>query len=498
MQGIFRFLSYNNAVPIALGIVFLGAGGAFAATNPDTIYKEESQVIAPDNTYIVNTDLASYTPTATIDQVTEDEDFYYVAYSFSTIDVTDAVWQDVTKEKTMKVDKRELGETKDLGVYVTEQLRQHIDRELAYLKEVQQIERKQVSRKTVATKYSGIVGGMLTDKTEELPDYQPVVTPPGPEYPGDNRNRNVAAAAGSDSGQESTEPSSQTSSGAGAPTVQILGNNPAYLELGAQYADLGVVITDDVDANLGYTTYVNDEEVQQIQLDTSTTTEYAIAYEVTDTDSNTTRATRRVIVYDPANPPVFEEQTQSQSAPPQETDSSGGGGEEVSQQNADTSDATTSSGSPEDASQEQSAPADDTQSSATEGGSDTTASDTEQSDASLQSQDGQQTSTTGDGGSEIGGASETEDASTTTPAHMTADEGSVEGEGTTDSSSATEQESATTTEEQTAQQGETGSTEQSDEGSNATSTQGSTAEQNTDEESTDGGDTGTTTAPSAS
>lgn len=57
-----HFFTYNNAVPIALGIIVLGATGTYAATHPEAIYSESQKIVSIDNTYIANKDLSSYTP----------------------------------------------------------------------------------------------------------------------------------------------------------------------------------------------------------------------------------------------------------------------------------------------------------------------------------------------------------------------------------------------------------------------------------------------------
>jgi hypothetical protein len=196
MQRIMHFLRYDNAVPIVLGIVFLGATGAYAATNPDAIYSETQEVLSVDNTYIVEKDLSGYTPRVEITGVTEDDLNYYVAYRFSTIDVQDYVWQDVVKDERLQVEKQFLGSSLDLGLYATKQLKELIDNELARLTEVQAAERTRVSQKVVATAYGGLIGTFLDETTEALPGYTPVVTPPTPDLsrntpvtPGDPRER---------------------------------------------------------------------------------------------------------------------------------------------------------------------------------------------------------------------------------------------------------------------------------------------------------------------
>src|SRR3989344_4230221 len=203
MQKFSHFLQYHNAIPIALGVLFLGAGATFAATNPQAIYSEQQKVVSVDNTNIVGKDLSSYMPQVQITAVTEDADTYYVSYSFLTIDVQDAVWRDVVKNNTMSVAKSALGKYGDLGLYVTGQLNQNISHETDRLKEVQEIERRHVSQKTIATAYGGLIGKILDDKTETLPGYTPVVVAPAPEpEPGQ-----LAAAAAGEVGSQSASAS---------------------------------------------------------------------------------------------------------------------------------------------------------------------------------------------------------------------------------------------------------------------------------------------------
>src|SRR3989344_4510311 len=157
MSRLLHFLRYDNAVPIALGILFLGATGVFAATDPEAIYSAQEHVLSVDNTYLARKDLAAWTPRAEITGVTEDAENYYVAYRFTTIDNHDYVWQDVVKDETMTVSKADLGQYRDLGIYVTEQLRQKIGREFERLRETQAREKKNVTEKMVATAYSGLI-----------------------------------------------------------------------------------------------------------------------------------------------------------------------------------------------------------------------------------------------------------------------------------------------------------------------------------------------------
>lgn len=177
MGRLLHFLSYHNAVPIALSILLLSAGAAFAASEEvqQAVYDHQETVVSIDNTFLVNLNLGSYSPRAQITAVTEDTENYYISYVLSTVDVVDGVWRDVDRSEEMTVAKAVLGSNLDLGVYVTAQLNELIERQVAYLKEVQAIERNQVSQKVVTTTYSGLVGKFLDAQTETLPGYTPVV-----------------------------------------------------------------------------------------------------------------------------------------------------------------------------------------------------------------------------------------------------------------------------------------------------------------------------------
>jgi hypothetical protein len=294
-MSVTSFLSYHNAVPIAVSIVVAGTGAAFAATNPESIYSQQQMVLSVDNTYIVGKDLSAYSPRTQVVAVTEDEENYYVEYTLHTIDLADAVWRDVVKQKQMKVAKALLGQYGDLGLHVTRQLKENIEQEAQRLRNTQEIERRNVSQKVVATQDGGLIGKMLDTTTETLPGYTPVVTPPpAPPAPSES----VAAAAASGSGAQTPAPAPQPT---GAPTVEVLGNNPARVPVGSAYSDLGAAITGPTpeDQALGIIVSVDGVHVQTPSIDTSAPREWVIRYEVTNASGQTGYAERRVIVYDP-------------------------------------------------------------------------------------------------------------------------------------------------------------------------------------------------------
>ena len=80
------------------------------------------------------------------------------------------------------------------------------------------------------------------------------------------------------------------------PVITITGDNPAHLHVGDAYIDPGATVTDNVDQNLGVHTFVGSTPLDQVFIDTSTTTTYHIDYVATDSAGNTATSTRAVIV----------------------------------------------------------------------------------------------------------------------------------------------------------------------------------------------------------
>ena len=103
-------------------------------------------------------------------------------------------------------------------------------------------------------------------------------------------------AAANQSG--STSPSSSTSTATDTPpSIEINGDNPAIIHIGASYADLGATITGpQADLNLGIKTFVNGLFASNIVLDTSVAATDTIDYVVTDSQGLTSTSTRTVII----------------------------------------------------------------------------------------------------------------------------------------------------------------------------------------------------------
>lgn len=181
MNGLKNFLIYNNTVPIIFGVLFLGTTATFAAS-PDAreaVVQSETNLVSIDNSYLVNTTITDAVVEITVEAVTEDDIYYYVEYSFTTIEPQDGAWQPVTKSKVLEVRKDTIF-GQDLGLYASEELGELHAHEIRRLKEFQEAQRNiGVTNKTVATEYSGLVGQFLDPVTEVFPQYDPLISPDG-------------------------------------------------------------------------------------------------------------------------------------------------------------------------------------------------------------------------------------------------------------------------------------------------------------------------------
>ena len=180
LKKIIHFIKYHNAFTIGLILVFVASGVIFASdtVREATIGKAVVEKAGIDNTALLAADLDNFDFWVTITGVTEDEKNYYVGYTYKTLGIRDNVWQPVSRQETLEVSKSALA-GRDLGLYVTEELGEVVDSELAYLKEVQQKQQEiGVMLVQETTKYTGLIGLVLNAKTRELPGYEPVVKPP--------------------------------------------------------------------------------------------------------------------------------------------------------------------------------------------------------------------------------------------------------------------------------------------------------------------------------
>ncbi len=85
------------------------------------------------------------------------------------------------------------------------------------------------------------------------------------------------------------------------PIITVVGNNPATIAVGSSYVDLGATVTDTdangaVNNNLGIHFNVDGVDLQDVTIDTSTTSTHTIIYSAVDGAGNMGTSTREVDV----------------------------------------------------------------------------------------------------------------------------------------------------------------------------------------------------------
>ena len=226
-----------------------------------------------------------FDPNLKITKITEDDFNYYCDYKFKSLVIREYVWKVADKEKQISVSKTVLGD-QDLEDYLLEELGEVIENEIVFLKEVQVIQKTKLAKTNsqIATIASSLVGKVL-DVSSQVVEYTPDVT----EVVVDEEIETV----------EPVVEDITTSADNEAPLIIIHGNNPALIQIGASYLDLGVKVTDNISSNLGAVTGGD-------IVDTSIKGSYFITYTATDEAGNVATATREVIVYDYGVIPVVE------------------------------------------------------------------------------------------------------------------------------------------------------------------------------------------------
>jgi hypothetical protein len=120
----------------------------------------------------------------------------------------------------------------------------------------------------------------------------------------------AAVLAASNQSSSATPPSSPGSNASttpatpptgSPPVIQINGERPAIIPVGATYEDLGATIEGpQADLNLGITTYVNGALMNPVQIDTGAVATDTVAYAVTDQSGLAATSTQTVIIQAPS------------------------------------------------------------------------------------------------------------------------------------------------------------------------------------------------------
>jgi len=196
LAQIFHFIKYNNATVIILAIILILGGGALAA-GPEAIGQKQTSVQGIDNTLLLAADLDNFNMDFKIEKIEQDEQYYYVIYSYLDLVVLDNAWQYQLNSQTRKISKKL---KQDLGEYLVGFLAKHQEARTRQLKQEKHLaELSGAQTRTEVAEYSGLIGKTLNLASKAFPDYEPVKTRqlPAPE----NFNLPTSATSLSEGGQ---------------------------------------------------------------------------------------------------------------------------------------------------------------------------------------------------------------------------------------------------------------------------------------------------------
>lgn len=186
VKNLLSFLSYHNAVPAALVVLALGAGGALAATTTGvlplpTILSQPEIPQTPEPVEVdvsallsVNPDAFDFRPTVTA--VVETSETYTVSYALRTLAPDGGAWATYEKTGEFSVAKDALGDT-GLQGYVVAKLRDLENKERGYLARAQEAEKRLADARAAqpANAFAALIGLALNQI------HVPVVEKPVPE-----------------------------------------------------------------------------------------------------------------------------------------------------------------------------------------------------------------------------------------------------------------------------------------------------------------------------
>lgn len=327
MKSLTHFIQYNNAVPLVLSFLLLGAGATFASTEAGqgALIGRQETVVSVDNSFLLAKNLIDWSPKVTVTNVVKEGSQYIVTYSLETIDVDSYIWRDVVKTQEMRVDEEVLVKYIDLAAYVQFQLKDVVVGEKDRLVRTQEIQKDALTPKTTVISYTGLIGAVLTEDTVVADPYAvtpstegtvPVVIPAqeaivaaAAEVPTTNsQESSTDTQQPTATNQEISTTNPQPSANTQEPiTVTLLGTDTVVLTIGDSYTDLGALAKDADGNDLAITRTVNGSTVadtDSVSMDTSIAATHTIVYTAVK-GSDTVSVTRTIVVNAPATAPAL-------------------------------------------------------------------------------------------------------------------------------------------------------------------------------------------------
>lgn len=308
-QKIIDFIKYHNAVSIGVSLILVLTFSAMASEDVRNAVIGEEIITEQgiDNSQLLSADIENFDINLKIENVSEDEENYYIDYTLNTIAVRENIWQPVIKSEKFTVNKQGLG-NRDLGIYLAEEFSEAVRGEMIYLKEAQRNERERGRTQIVrTTDYTGLIGLTLDLKNKILPGYEPVVKPPEivvqpqPETIIPPQPLEMFAVPLSE--PTSTEPTSTATTteqsplrtlpapepapepqpepaDTTAPVITLVGEAVVTVNVGDTYTDAGATVTDNVDGD------ITSRIVVVNSVNTSAAGTYTVTYNVSDAAGN--------------------------------------------------------------------------------------------------------------------------------------------------------------------------------------------------------------------
>ncbi|MDD5071820.1 MAG: hypothetical protein PHQ42_03740, partial [Patescibacteria group bacterium] len=134
--------------------------------------QKQTTIEGTDNTLLLAADLESFDMDYKIEKIEEDEEMYYITYTYLDLLLVDNAWQYQFKESVRRVSKKS---KLDLGIYLAEELKEEYEARVRELKGAQAKARSAGEEKRLAvTEYSGLIGATLDLAAKVFSGYEPI------------------------------------------------------------------------------------------------------------------------------------------------------------------------------------------------------------------------------------------------------------------------------------------------------------------------------------
>lgn len=348
MKSFLNFIQYHNGT-LVIAILIVGFGGSvFAATEvtkqltdsnlenslaeekirTSDVHKTRTSDVLVANTEVAEAVDVSALLSADLDRFDfdleivaseEDDTAYKITYTYNTFSLVERTWQEIKKEDTIFIEKKALlGQT--LEAHALLQLQQVVEKERAYLRNVQEQEHNTLEERTKSMGRNTLAGLSLSALAEEaVVEREVIEQKPTPEpvtllgttedaVQNDNQSTTVNTNTNTNTNTiastttpvatttSSSTPSNTQTADETAPVLTLIGDEEVVLIVAETYSEEGANAIDDVEGNISAAIVVTGT------VDTGSAGTYTVTYTVSDTVGNEAVTTRTVIVEEKQGP----------------------------------------------------------------------------------------------------------------------------------------------------------------------------------------------------